>query len=146
LTPVKDALAQSDAAFFEILCRQTRAASVFEDALTLSTLRRKGAKKGLVPQQKSIRLAIVGGCSLYPLHELAQHYLSAEGETSGLAAELFVGDYDNYVSEILDASSRLYAFAPEAILLIPSVKRCRYEGNILDSREQQHAQAKSVAD
>ena len=57
----------------------------------------KGAARGLIisdTESKRLRLAILGGCSLYPLHELLTHLLAVEG----VVCELFLGDYDNYVA------------------------------------------------
>ena len=65
-------------------------------------------------------------------------------EIEGLSCEIWQGSYDNYVSEIMDESSGLYAFAPQIVLLMPSESRCRYPGLLTDSREVQQAEANRV--
>ena len=52
----------------------------------------------------------------------------------GLPCELWVGDFDNYIAEVMDEESGLYQFAPQAVLIMPSEQRCRYPGKLTDSR------------
>jgi hypothetical protein len=47
-------------------------------------------------------------------------------EIQGTAAELCLGDFDNYTSEIKDTASELYSFAPQVVFLLPSASRCKY--------------------
>jgi FkbH-like protein len=143
LVEIKDLLRRNDPEFWPHLKRLTAQAVDFDDLIFLSSLRRKAAARGLVRpgQAAPLRLAILGGCSLYPLHELLSHLL----ETDGFACDLFLGDYDNYVSEIMDPESGLYSFRPQVVLVIPGVQRCRYAGAITDSREEAQAAASGVA-
>lgn len=144
----KSLLADADPRFWDVLRARTRDAEAFEDLLPLSTLRRKALKRGLAfptgAAPVRLKLAIVGGCSLFPLHELIEHFLlNAPG--SGFHAQVFQGDYDNYVSEILEADSGLYEFAPEMVLIVPSFKRCRYQGRMTDPIETQREQGVQTA-
>jgi len=120
--------------------------------VALSTLRKRAAKSGFQPASAPsvLRLAIVGGCTLFPLAELIQHCI----ETSGLGTtgqnhsrrvELFTGDYDNYVSEIVTPDSSLYEFRPDLIFVIPSERKCRYSGGLFDGRDRQEAAARKTA-
>jgi FkbH-like protein len=141
---IKELLKEGDAAFFPALRKATRSIATFEEALPLSTLRRKGLRAGLIPEQQTVRLAVLGGCTLHPLHELVEHFLACE-TPAGLKADLFLGDYDNYVSEIMEPSSALYEFAPEAVILVPSPRACRCDGTFLDSRETLESNARQTA-
>ncbi len=89
---------------------------------------------------RSLKLAIIGGCSLFPFHDLAEHFL-AVAPSGGFKTELFLGDYDNYVSEILAPDSGLYRFAPEMVVLMPAFQRCRYRGRLSDPADVAREQA-----
>ncbi|MGH9902578.1 MAG: HAD-IIIC family phosphatase, partial [Pyrinomonadaceae bacterium] len=138
---LKAALANGDADFWPRLSLRSRLAGGFDDLLFLSTLRRRAEAKGLAPEGEKLRLALIGGCNLYPLHELVGHMLSV----SGYSCELFVGEFDTYVTEMLDESGALYGFRPDLVFVIPSEGRCRYEGRLTDARERPQAQAVEAA-
>jgi FkbH-like protein len=142
---LKDAVLRKDPRFFSLLRDRTLAARACEEVLLLSSLRNRAAQKGLVPEQQTLRIAIVGGYTLYPLNELIGHYLSAARFPVSYHAEFLLGDYDNYISEIIDESSRLYGFKPEVIFFLPSHRRCQYSGHLLDPREKQEAEGKNTA-
>jgi FkbH-like protein len=140
---LKSLLLNNDLAFWEVLAARSLEADRFEDLLFLSTLRKKAAVRGLARtgnHSRQLRLALIGGFSLYPLHELIEHLLA----TAGVTCELFIGDYDNYISEIMDENSDLYQFQPQVVFLIPSDQRCKYQGQLSDSREAQRAQVADV--
>ena len=99
------------------------------------------AKQLVCPAGERIRLAVLGGCNLFPLHELVEHFLAIEGA----ACELFVGEYDNYVQAILEPQSPLYEFGADALFLLPSPGHCQYRGRLTDSREKQESQATALA-
>lgn len=142
---LKRLLLNNDPAFWELLCRLTGEAKDFEEMFLLSSLRKKALARGLKrqgPVSKHLRLAIVGGYSLYPLHELIEHMCEAHG----VYCDVWLGAFDNYVSEIINPESALYAFAPEVALLLPAESRCVYTGNIADSRPLQQAAARQVVD
>jgi hypothetical protein len=123
---LKRLLLARDPSFFDLLSQATAAAPNFAEVIGLSTLRRRAAAAGFVNPAagaRTLRLAVIGGYSFYPLHELVQHFLEASGAHS---VELFQGSYDNYVSEILEEDSPLYRFKPEAILILPAARRCKY--------------------
>ena len=150
----RELLASKDPAFWSALRDLTHRASDFSDVLSLATLRKK-ALRAHIPGDgggsigaidKTIRLAMVGGSSLYPLHELVEQLIGAQSTRGWWQTELFKGDYDNYISEILDPSSDLYAFSPDVILLIPSSQRCVYQGSLTDSPDQQRAAAAAAAE
>lgn len=127
------------------LATATREASGFEELFALSSLRKKAharqlARPGMVHDK--LRLALIGGYSLYPLHELLEHICEMEG----FPCELWLGDFDNYISEIMDEAGGLYAFAPQAVMLLPSEHRCKYPGKLNDPREMQKAEAGRMVD
>lgn len=134
LSDLKTLLREGDPAFWPQLAALTRTATAFDDILFLSTLRKKAVACQLPqppPSGQPLRLALLGGCSLYPLHELLTHLLAVEG----CACELFVGDFDNYTAEIMDAQSRLIPFRPQVVVLLPAARHAKYTEAITDPRE-----------
>lgn len=122
--------------------RSWSGATPFTELLALSTLRRRAKAQGWSPQLKgTVRLALVGGCNLYPLHEMVEHLL----ETAGWDVRLYVGRYDNYVAEILEPESALYAFQPQVLFLLPALRCCRYAGQWTDAAEKVRAEAARLA-
>jgi len=123
------------------LLSRTRLARGFDELFRLSSLRKKAhqrqiSRPGLF--QEKLRLAMVGGYNFYPFHDLLGHICEMEG----FPCDLWLGSYDNYVSEIMEEDGELYKFAPKVILLIPPEHRCRYPGKLTDSREVQQSEAK----
>ena len=142
-SPLKDSLRSGDPAFWTELQSLTRQAMAFDELFLLSSYRKKALARGLVrpaSARDSVRLAIVGGCSFYPLHELIQHLC----DVSGNPVEIWLGAYDNYVAEIMDDDSGLYAFAPEVVLLLPSDRHAAYTGRLTDGRDSVEAEGRSV--
>jgi len=142
-TELKSLLAGRDPAFWRLLASQSLQAVDFDDLFLLSSLRKKAQARGLAQPDASaepLRLALLGGCSLYPLRELVEHLLVV----GGIPVKLFVGDYDNFVSEIMEPDSPLYEFAPQVIFLLPPDQRGKYQGRLTDTREQQQAEAAAV--
>jgi len=140
---LKKLLLDGDPEFWELLKLHTREARAFDELFLLVSLRKKAharhiAAPGII--QEKIRLALVGGYSLYPFHALLEHLCEVEG----IPCELWQGSFDNYISEIMDGASGLYAFAPQVVLLMPSEHRCRYTGGFTDLREAQLAEAGRV--
>lgn len=146
LDDVRELLAARSEAIWPALRTATRAASDFSTVLSLTTARKKAIKAG-VPGggDKTIRVAMVGGSSLYPLHELVQQMIGAASSSGWWDTELWQGDFDNYISEILDPESELYTFRPDVIVLIPADQRCVYPGPLTDAPEQQKAEAARMA-
>jgi len=144
---VRELLAAKDPAFWPALRCLTLRAEDFSTVLSLATMRKK-AFRANVPggTDKTIRLAMVGGSSLYPLHELVEQFVGAQAFKGWWQTELFKGDYDNYISEILDPTSDLYAFSPDVIILIPNSQRCVYQGSLTDSPNHQRAAAATAAE
>ena len=145
---LKTLLAGDDPRFWVVLGERTARAISFDEILPLSTMRRRALKRG-VPHPEGVtpaalRLAIVGGCSLFPLHDLLEHFMTAT-HSGAFQAKLFLGDYDNYTPEVLEEDSPLYAFAPEVVLLIPSFQRCRYQGRLSDPVDAQREQTNQHA-
>jgi len=143
--PLKHLLLQNDPGFWAQLASFSRSARDFAELFLLSSLRKKAHARGLTPPQPppaKLRLAILGGYSLYPLHELIEHLC----ETENLPLELWLGDYDNYISEIMADDSGLYAFAPQVVFVLPAERRCAYTGRLTDPRELPQAEAQRVVD
>ena len=142
---LKTLLLNHDAAFWDCLAASTRAASAFDELFLLSSARRKAHARNLPKpgaEPAKLRLALLGGYSMYPFHELLEHLCEMEG----CPCEIWRGDFDNYTAEIMDEDSGLYAFAPEAVLLMPPESRCKYPGKLSSPREAQQAEAGQVVD
>jgi FkbH-like protein len=143
LNKLKTLLRDGDTAFWPSLALLTRQARDFEELFLLSSLRKKAHDRKLEHKKPAkLRLAILGGYSLYPLHELIEHLC----ETENFPVELWKGDYDNYIAEIMDEGSALYAFAPEIVFLLPSERRCVYTGKLTDPRELPEAEAQRTVE
>jgi len=140
---IKALLLEGNSRFWDRLEVATREASGFEELFALSSLRKKAharqlARPGVVHEK--LRLALIGGYSLYPFRDLLEHVCEMER----FPCELWLGDFDNYISEIMDEAGSLYAFAPQVVLLMPSEHRCKYPGKLTDRRELQQAEAGRV--
>jgi FkbH-like protein len=141
---IKELLLRNDPAFWVRIESLTQKRPEFDELFFLSSLRRKAIARGFqrpTAGGERLRIAILGGYTLYPLHDLLTHMV----ETAGIACELFLGDYDNYVSEIMDAEGALYQFRPQVVWLLPGAQRCSYSGALADSRAEVQAAAASVA-
>jgi FkbH-like protein len=138
---LKALLSDGDHRLWPALGEATDRASDLADLLKLASLRRRAAGRGLVDPRptRSLRLAMVGGYSFHPLREAVEQCLWA----AGFAVELFVGEYDNYVSEILDEASALHRFRPELVFVLPSERSCRYSGALSDDRARPEAEARA---
>jgi FkbH-like protein len=140
---LKDDLLTSNPEFWGKLADFSREVFHFEDLIQLSSLRRKALAKNLqnpIAANTRLRLAMVGGCSLYPLHELIEHLCAMEG----VEIDLWKGDYDNYLFEIYEKSSGLHDFRPEVLFLLPAETRCRYSGGLTDAKDAQDAEAQKI--
>lgn len=138
---LKTLLQKGDPEFWTHWRRAVRATDAFEELFQLATFRKRALQRK-VPQPAAapitnLRLALVGGCSLYPLHEMIELFLAADG----VELELWKGSYDNYTAEIMDQDSGLYAFSPQVVMLLPAEQRCHYPGPLSDGREQQQMEA-----
>ncbi|MBB4362438.1 FkbH-like protein [Bradyrhizobium sp. CIR18] len=139
---LKSLALSGDAAFWGHLAVRSRHAMSFSELFFLSTLRKKAKLHAAESVQPRLRLALIGGYNLYPLHELVEHLLAVRG----IACERFLGEYDNFVSEVLDDSSPLYAFKPDIAFILPNGSRCRFSGSLLDAMESQREAAVGAAE
>ncbi len=143
---LKDLLRERNPLFWQHLVKRSEKPGDFRDLLLLSTLRRRATALSLEDSRvkADIRVAMVGGYSLFPLQELVEHFLVV----SGFNPTLFIGSYDNYVSEMTDPGSDLHAFAPQVVIVIPANRRSKYLGRISDppslAREQALADASQL--
>ena len=142
---LKDLCRRLHPRFWPLLKQRTDEATEFDDLIFLSTLRKRAIADGLAKQNladvRSLRMAILGGCSLYPLSELLAHLL----DTAGFACQFFSGDYDNFVAEIMEPGGAIYEFRPDVTLLLPGVQRCKYSGLLTDPREMVESFASDTA-
>jgi FkbH-like protein len=146
IAELRTLLSAKDPRFISAMRSATMQASSFTEMYTLAKLRQKAFKSGFISPESTttLRLAILGGCTLSPLSELVSHCIESVAATP-LHCEMRLGDYDNYVAEISETESGLREFAPEFLLLMPSERSCKYMGSILDSREEVEKQARKFA-
>jgi FkbH-like protein len=135
-------LRDGDARFFSAVAAATDRASDLAELLALASWRRRAKARGLVDTtaRRPLRLAILGGYGFHPLAEAIEQCLWAGGHE----VELFVGEYDNHVHEILEETSALYAFRPEIAFLLPPARRCHYSGALTDERALQEGAARVI--
>ncbi|MFY9853404.1 MAG: HAD-IIIC family phosphatase [Terracidiphilus sp.] len=121
----------------------TREALDFSTVLQLCTIRKRALQKDLlaIPSRKR-RVAMVGGANLRPLVTFIEHFSAVLG---GVSCEFWIGEYDNYNSEILDVESPLYKFKPDTVLLLPSERRCSYNGALDSTRAEQEDAGRRAA-
>lgn len=140
-------LKSGDISFWDDLRSATETAQSFSEILALSTLRRRAShlKLGRRPdeRQQTIRLALLGGYTPYPLNELISHFLMTS--RSPVEAQLHVGEFDNYAAEIMEPDGELAAFKPDVVIILPAVARCRYDGELSDPQDAQRGQAAKTA-
>lgn len=132
---LKRLLLNRDEAFWQKLTEHSRSAQTFNELIVLSSLRKKAAKIGFngfsSARTTPLKIALIGGSTLYPVSELIEHYLTV---TSG-QVEIMSGDFNNYRSEIVDESSKLYRFQPDFVIIFPDERSCKYTGRLTDPAE-----------
>ena len=144
LGEIKKLLLQKEPLFWQKMQVATELTNAFDELFFLSSLRKKAIASNLpreVNSKSKVRIAILGGASLYPLHELLIHLL----ESAGHQCELFLGEYDNYVAEIMESEGALISFRPNVVCLLPGFQRYGYQGAITDDRSKVQAAGTSVA-
>jgi FkbH-like protein len=142
---LKALLRERNPELWQALQQLSAESSAFDEIFFCSTLRKKAKALGLhdevTAQPEKVRLALIGGYSLFPLHDLVEHFL----EVQGVSCELLIGSYDNYAAEIMDEGSVLYTFKPQIVVFLPSEIRCTYSGRLTDSRETQQKEVNEVS-
>src|SRR5262249_47669900 len=78
-----------------------------------------------------LRLAILGGFTTHQLRDLIELYLFA----TGVAAEIYETEYGVFQQEILDPSSRLYEFKPNALYLATHWRNLGHLPKLSDSAQ-----------
>ena len=140
---LKELIRNLDVGFFPRLREESSGATQFGQVLALHNLRKRAEAAGLLlPNRDSLRVAMVGGATLRPLADLVEHFTSVLCDAK---VDFWVGEYDSYVSEIMDPHSELYEFKPNVILVLPASGRCQYSGSLADPIAGQRAQAEAVA-
>lgn len=142
INELKRLLLKRGEGFWDLLFQSSRDASSYNELVKLSSMRKRALKmefhNSAFKNTPTARIAIVGGSTLYPTSEFVEHLL----EASGLPVKMMIGDYNNYRSEILDESSRLYDFEPDFVIIIPEEQSCRYPGRLTDRNEDISAEVK----
>jgi len=66
-----------------------------------------------IPYEKRIKVALLSSFTIDPL----SMYIDIKSRLVGLYPEIYIGPFNQYQQEILDDSSKLYAFNPDVIIL-----------------------------
>jgi len=126
---------EKDPSFTRALAEATREAEQFSQVIALHNARKRAEKSDLTfAGGRKARIAVVGSVTLRPLADLVDHFIAVNCEAQ---IDLWTGEYDAYVSEIMDPGSELYRFKPDVILIVPSERKCRYTGSLLDPISEQ---------
>ena len=143
LLQLKKLVQESNPTAYQLLRERTQSALQFSEALSLNNLRKRAEALGLAPKNRiSLRVALIGGATLRPLADLIEHFATMAGE---VRIDLHVGEFDSYITDIMDSASELYEFKPDVILILPAAARCQYRGSLADPIEQQRLEAEAVA-
>jgi FkbH-like protein len=133
--------------FWEDLRVASVAAQSAADVIALSSLRRRAERlnvtKPTADQRLSCRVALLGAYASYPLSEIVSHFLATSQPP--MAVELLLGEFDNYVSEVMEADGALVQFKPDVVIMLPSAERCRFDGPLTASSEIPRSQAAAGA-
>jgi FkbH-like protein len=140
-------LSSRDPAFWTDMRLASEAAQTASEIVALAALCRQAIRHGLTraarEPQHDCRVAVIGAYATYPLSELVLHFLMTS--RPAVNAELFLGDFDNYVSEVMETDGALARFKPEVVVILPSVQRCRSTGLLTDPPEVHQARALATA-
>jgi len=71
------------------------------------------APAGAATPAQRVRIAVVGSSTL----DHVRGYLEVACRQAGLTPEFYLGPFDQYAQDILDADSALYRFAPEVVIM-----------------------------
>ncbi len=131
--------------FWKELEAKTKSATSCHELILLNTLRKKAAKQNFAREgilKERLKIALLSGYSTHPLDSIIEHLAFI----SGMEIDLFLGDFNNFHSEILNESSLLYKFSPEVTILLPGHTHCNYLGQLTDTRDTQELQAIQVCE
>lgn len=130
---IKQLLASRDPAFWSVLANSSLSTGIFNEMITLSRLRQRAHARGMTlardKNRESLRVALVGGSTLYPLSELVEHLISVQVGP----VEVVSGEFNNFRSEMLGGSPEIDEFKPDVLVVIPDDKTCRYIGSLSDA-------------
>jgi FkbH-like protein len=114
---IKDKLKQGDASFFDDIKSLLKEQINYTDKIFLNNIRLKAQKKSLTPVEKmeKTKIAIIGGHTLFPLNDFVRSYLFY----NGYDVEIFTGEFDNYIQELIDPQSALHQFKPNQLIICP---------------------------
>ena len=132
MNDLKKLLGNADPEFWTQLRLRTESTNSFTELMTLSNLRKR-ANSALPTngRQDVLRIAVVGGSTLYPLSDLLEHAI----ETTISPVAIWTGEFNNFRSEMLQSSEELDDLRPNFFLVIPEEKSCSYGGPMTDDRE-----------
>lgn len=75
-------------------------------------------KTGATKENTTVKIAVLGSCSIQYFVKILRYYLEKEG----ISPEIYEGEYDGINMDVFDASSKLYQFSPDYVILLPSYR------------------------
>lgn len=88
-----------------------------EEISQLLKLARRYAKS-YVAEEKDLRIAVLGSYSIQHFVSVLRFLLHEEG----IDANIYEGEYDGILMDVLNDDSELYEFKPSMVILLPSIK------------------------
>lgn len=146
MNDLKDLLRNRDEAFWPELKQRTEKAKTLSELMALSSFRKRADKvmpQGTDQSSEALKVALVGGSTLYPLSDLIEHTVS----TASGAVRVSSGEFNNFRSELLESSPEIDEFGPTIFIVVPDEKSCCYSGGLTDPKlDIEHEAGKIAAD
>lgn len=117
---LKSLLRNQDDTFWGKIRIATTKCQSLSELLQLTGLCRQANKLFKTPTSAKLRIAIIGGYTFNPFADVLLFLL----EMANKPCELFIGEFDNHVAEIVKTGSPLQHFKPDVILFFPPARRC----------------------
>lgn len=113
---LKTLLKNNDPSLFSEIKKFSLQSPTFTELSFLSTLRKKNKNQD---EGKPLKIALLGSPTLYPLSDFLEHYLTI----NQYSPKFFIGEFDNYIQEILNPASEYHQFEADITVVIPTPDR-----------------------
>lgn len=142
-TEKRDMLNRGDPELWNIVASEARTCKSFTETLALMNWAKRASLNGIriKRKMKKMRLAIVGGPTLHPLHELIHFFLYL----NGYDCDVFVGAQNSFIQEMIDTTSRLHRHKPECLLVVPGSEYSSSSEDLVADPDQYAAKARENA-
>ncbi len=92
---------------------------------------RKYAKHKSVTDSKSLKIAVMGSCSIQHISIVLRYLLHEEC----IETDLYEGQYNGIAMDVLDKSSNLYLFKPDIVIIIPHHEDIQLYPSVLETQD-----------